>query len=73
MRLVYVCKYCGKELTDWDVKQMAESDYRVVTEEELATLREARSDKEGPASKWAGRPVISANVISATVRQWRGR
>ena len=71
MRLVYVCRCCGKELTDADVARLKEGDYLTVTEPEAQQLREVMRTSKPTGRAWLEGRTVNEDALVAKVRQWR--
>jgi len=71
MRLVFVCRCCGKELTDSDVQGMSEADYRTVTEGELQSLREVRQKGAKSVPAWRRPGYETETRLEKLISTWR--
>lgn len=71
MRLVYVCRCCGKELTDLDIRGLSEGDYRCITEAELQSLREVREAGPKSVPAWRRRGDESETRLEKLISAWR--
>ncbi|GAB4127834.1 MAG: hypothetical protein Kow0040_01850 [Thermogutta sp.] len=83
MRMVYVCKCCGKELYDADVRRLPEGAYVELEESELVRFRqrlqevknsggENLKEVEDVVRAWRGEAAPSEDIFAKAIRGFRG-